>query len=57
MATIYINLAVEDALSEAVLQKILKSSGKEYIVKKCFEKGRNRRCAIYCKQPKTNKKH
>ncbi|NUM36957.1 MAG: DUF4276 family protein [Candidatus Brocadiae bacterium] len=38
MAAIYINLAVEDALSEAVLRKILKSSGKEYAVGKCFGK-------------------
>ncbi len=38
MPPIYINLAVEDVLSEAVLRKMLKSSGREYIVQRCFMK-------------------
>ena len=37
--TIYINLAVEDDLSEAVLRKILRSFNRAFQVKTVYKKG------------------
>ncbi len=39
MAPIHINLAVEDALSEMVLRKILRESPKPFVVSACFCRG------------------